>query len=712
MTHILAALGILAIVTTASLPTWTNILLVIGVAAASAVPESWSSRAIIRHLATVAPLALFAIEGARLLAGRSPLDTAIEFAAFLQILRLATRRGAAHDQQILVLALLHFVAGTILGGGISYGLCFLGFLVIAPGALVLSHLRREVEGNYRQGARDRTGLPVDVPRILRSRRVISRKFLAATCLLSLPMLAFTLVLFLIFPRVGLSLLLFAHPHAGRMIGFSDRVDLGEVGVLRDDPTVALRFQLRPPLDPSPSLFPLRLRGTAFDTYDGRAWSRSDHNQRPAPCSEGHAEGVFPLLREPDPLHDRVVSFDLEPIEPPVVFLPSRVVALQLRAPSPYVIADRAPLRCGTEEEIRYSNSDYRGLHYETYIASDNELFAKPLPARERANDLSLPVDLPARINELARAWTANALTADAKAHAIQDRLRTDYRYDLHSPSQGTPQPLDHFLFISKRGHCEFFSTTMAIMLRTIGIPSRNVTGFVGGTWNRFGHYYAVRQGEAHSWVEAYVESPIGPTWQTFDPTPTSAVQPTEPPAGYYYYARDFFEAISQRWNTYVIGYDLRKQLRLIEDVRRHYVSPLTGIGLEGGTFGSAVAPLARPLALAAIGAIAYVVWRRRRRAIRTPPPRSTRADEARQTAAAALYRAFEAALSTKGIARPAHVPPLTYAEILRSERHPLSACILHITRLYLETRFGGEEVTENVRNDFRRAILSVRTYRP
>jgi hypothetical protein len=147
-------------------------------------------------------------------------------------------------------------------------------------------------------------------------------------------------------------------------------------------------------------------------------------------------------------------------------------------------------------------------------------------------------------------------------------------------------------------------------------------------------------------------------------------------------------------------------------VRRHYVSPLTGIGLEGGTFGSAVAPLARPLALAAIGAIAYVVWRRRRRAIRTPPPRSTRADEARQTAAAALYRAFEAALSTKGIARPAHVPPLTYAEILRSERHPLSACILHITRLYLETRFGGEEVTENVRNDFRRAILSVRTYRP
>ena len=91
------------------------------------------------------------------------LELAVEFAAALQIIRLATRRGAAHDQQVIVLALLHLIAGTVIGGGLGYGLCFLGFLVVAPGALVLSHLRREVEGNYRQGARDRTGLPVDVP---------------------------------------------------------------------------------------------------------------------------------------------------------------------------------------------------------------------------------------------------------------------------------------------------------------------------------------------------------------------------------------------------------------------------------------------------------------------------------------------------------------------------------------------------------------------
>src|SRR5260370_31452745 len=217
MTDAMAALGILAVVSTASLSIWTNLILVAGLAVALAIPEGWQGRPALRHFATIAPLALLSVQSARLLAGRSPLDIAVEFAALLQIVRLATRRGAAHDQQIIVLALLHFIAGTVLGGGLTYGLCFFGYLIVAPGALVLSHLRREVEGNDRQGARDRTGLPVDVPRILRSRRVVGRGFLVATCLLSVPILLFTTALFVLFPRIGLSLLLLNHPRAGRMI---------------------------------------------------------------------------------------------------------------------------------------------------------------------------------------------------------------------------------------------------------------------------------------------------------------------------------------------------------------------------------------------------------------------------------------------------------------------------------------------------------------
>ena len=182
-------------------------------------------------------------QAVRLFLGAEVLQLAVEFAAALQIVRLATRRGAAHDQQVIVLALLHLIAGTVLGTGLAYGLCFIGFLMVAPGALVLSHLRREVEGNYRQGARDRTGLPVDVPRILRSRRVIGRQFLVATCLLSVPIFLFTALVFVMFPRVGLSLLLFNRARSERMVGFSDKVDLGGVGTLRSDPTIAMRVEL-------------------------------------------------------------------------------------------------------------------------------------------------------------------------------------------------------------------------------------------------------------------------------------------------------------------------------------------------------------------------------------------------------------------------------------------------------------------------------------
>jgi transglutaminase-like putative cysteine protease len=713
MTDTLAALGVLAVVSTASLSPWTNILLVVGLVVALLIPEGWQGRPALRQFATVAPLTLLIVQGLRLLAGRSPLDVAVEFAAMLQIVRLATRRGAAHDQQIIILALLHFVAGTVLGGGLLYGLCFLGFLVVAPGALVLSHLRREVEGNYRQGARDRTGLPVDVPRILRSRRVVGRGFLVATCFLSVPILLFTTTLFLLFPRIGLSLLLLSHSRAGRMIGFSEHVDLGDVGVLRDDPTIALRFEVRDLAEPPPTRLTLRLRGTAFDAYDGHAWARTARDSSRPGERTADAGDTVDILRGPDPVHDRVISFDLEPIDPPVIFLPPRAVALRIKTPNQILLGEPLTIQRGTEDELRYSGSDARGLRYDAYLASDREFFLQALGPSERARYLALPANLPARIADLAHQWTDAFPSADAKAIAIQERLRHDFVYDLHSPSAGKPQPVDHFLFESKHGHCEFFSTAMAIMLRTLGIPSRNVTGFVGGTWNRFGHYYAVREGDAHSWIEAYIDDPVHPGWRTFDPTPTSAAQPLEPPGGAYYYVRDFVEALSQRWNTYVVGYDLRKQVRLFDEVTRRYERLRSRAGVNRGPLDKVTrAPAVAAAGLACLG-IAYALWRKRRRRGGPTSERDggRRLSNARSDAAVALYRALETALTSQGITRSASVPPLLHAEELRSRSHPLAAEVLFLTEVYLETRFGGAVLDDSARKDCERRIRDIRAFR-
>jgi hypothetical protein len=711
MTDALAALGVLAVVSTASLSPWTNLALVLGLVVAIAIPESWQGRPALRHFATVAPLTLLFVQGARLLAGRSPLDVAVEFAALLQIVRVATRRGAAHDQQIIVLALLHFVAGTVLGGGLTYGICFLGFLVVAPGALVLSHLRREVEGNYRQGARDRTGLPVDVPRILRSRRVVGRGFLAATCLLSVPILLFTTALFILFPRVGLSLLLLNHPHSGRMIGFSEHVDLGDVGVLRDDPTIALRFEV-PDLPDPPTRLTLRLRGTAFDGYDGRAWQRTQRELRPA---EHGLDGqdVYPIFRGPEEKKDRKITFDLEPIDPPVVFLPPRAVALRVRPQNQILLGDPLAVQRGAEDELRYSGSDARGLRYDVYVAGDGEALVEAMSPLDRARYLALPGDLPPRVIELARSWTEGLPTVEAKAHAIEDRLRHEYGYDLKSPSQGKPQPVDHFLFESKRGHCEFFSTAMAIMLRAVGIPSRNVTGFVGGTWNRWGHYYAVREGDAHSWVEAYVDHPSRPGWQTYDPTPPSGAQPLEPRDGAYYLMRDFVEALSQRWNTYVVGYDLRKQVRLFDELSRRYEKLRSRTGVDKGPLARLTRGPVVGCAVLAVFAIAYVAWKRRRRSTEAREEKAAkREQDVRLETAAALYRALETALHGQGVTRALSTPPLRHAEDLRSQQHPLADEVMMLTTMYLEARFGGTTLSESRQRDFERRVRDIRAYRP
>ena len=711
MTDALAALGVLAVVSTASLSPWTNLVLVLGLAIAIAIPEAWQGRPALRHFATIAPLTLLFVQGARLLAGRSPLDVAVEFAALLQIVRLATRRGAAHDQQIIVLSLLHFVAGTVLGGGLTYGICFLGFLVVAPGALVLSHLRREVEGNYRQGARDRTGLPVDVPRILRSRRVVGRGFLAATCLLSVPILLFTTALFILFPRVGLSLLLLNHPHSGRMIGFSEHVDLGDVGVLRDDPTIALRFEVKDLPDP-PTRLTLRLRGTAFDGYDGRAWQRSQRELRPA---EHGLDGqdVYPIFRGPEEKRDRVISFDLEPIDPPVVFLPPRAVALRVRPQNQILLGEPLAVQRGAEDELRYSGSDARGLRYDVFVAGDSEALVEPMAPPDRARYLALPGDLPPRVIDLAHRWTDGLPTNEAKARAIEDHLRRDYGYDLKSPSQGTPQPVDHFLFESRRGHCEFFSTAMAMMLRAVGIPSRNVTGFVGGTWNRWGHYYAVREGDAHSWVEAYIDHPTRPGWQTFDPTPPSGAQPLEPRDGAYYLMRDFVEALSQRWNTYVVGYDLRKQVRLFDELSRRYEKLRSKTGVDKGPLARLTRGPVVACALLALVAVGYVVWKRRKRKTEAREETSSkREQDVRVENAAALYRALETALHGQGVTRALSTPPLRHAEELCSRRHPLADEVLTLTNVYLQARFGGATLNEPARRDFERRVRDIRSYRP
>jgi protein-glutamine gamma-glutamyltransferase len=702
MTDSLAALGLLALITSGELNHWLTIAILIGLVVAVVIPESFQDRPLVRRIGVALPLALLGAQAVRLFMGASLLETAVEFAAGLQVIRLGTRRGAAHDQQVIVLALLHLIAATVLGSGLAYGLCFLGFLVIAPGALVLSHLRREVEGNYRQGARDRTGLPVDVPRILRSRRVIGRSFLVFTCLLSVPIFLFTLALFVAFPRVGLSLLLLSHPKAERMVGFTEHVDLGGVGRLRSDPTIVMRVDVpNLPKEPPPRVA-LYLRGAAFDTYRGKSWSRSTGGTLRA---DQHGRQVQ-VLRFPDPVHDRTMHIDLEPIEPAVVFLPPEAVALTVAVQGASLLNNVPQVTGGPEGSLTYKTQDERGLRYDVSLAGPDEPTSVSLLPSERPRYLNLPSDLPPRVAELARSWVGATKDPRLEARLIEARLRKDYRYDVDSPSGSTKNPLYDFLFVSKRGHCEFYSTAMAVMLRSLGVPTRNVTGFIGGTYNRFARSYAVRQGDAHSWVEIYLDDT---GWTRFDPTPPASAAPQSDITGLLAFVRDFVEATTQRWNRHVIGYDLKQQVGLLHSVHRGYSSLRDRPGTIGKLLSSPRLTLVAVIAL--VGAGYGVLWFSRRRKALSP---ATRAATERETAAreiVELYRQLEAALAARGVPRPTGTPPRAHAFALAAMGHPVGEEALALTERYLAARFGPDSLSPDDRRDYIRRVRALRVQR-
>lgn len=704
MTNLLAILGVLSLVTSGELGRGITALILLTLAAAVLVPERWQTNPMLSRVATIAPLVVLAIQLGRLAWGAPLLEVTVEFALALQIVRLGTRRGAAQDQQVIVLAWLHLIAGTVLGGGLAYAICFVAFLVVAPGALVLSHLRREVEGNYRQGARDRTGLPVDVPRILRSRRVIGKTFLTLTCLLSVPIFLFTAAIFVMFPRVGLSLLLLNRPSTGRMVGFSDHVDLGGVGTLRTDPTIVLRVEVPDLPDPPPDRISFYLRGTALDAYDGSAWTRSNTGR----TSAERIGNTIRIQRYPSPALDRSMKFDLEPIEPPVLFLPPNAAAMQVRPRGEPLFGSRIEVLRGSEDEFRYLSPDNRGVTYEVFLTEPTESFVEPLAADQRRRYLALPEIRP-RVAELAHRWTEGALSPMDRAKAIEAHLRTDYQYDLGTTSGAFPDPLDHFLFESRRGHCEYFSTAMAVMLRQQGVPTRNITGFVGGTYNRFGDYYSVRQGDAHSWVEAYID---GRGWIRFDPTPPSGAQPLMETSGLMATMRDVLEAMGKTWDRRVVRYDLQQQLWLFSGVRSRYLQARRSIGsaaVELGNKPSATIGGALIVVVMAGGGIfAYVMWRRWKRGAGGRQVRMAERLRPDAVVATEIYKKLQLAMASAGIPRPPGTPPTKHAQNLTATSHPLAAVVSEVTLRYVQARFGDDPLHQADRDHLERLIRSVR----
>ena len=406
MTDALAALGVLAVVSTASLSPWTNLVLVVGLAVAIAIPEAWQGRPALRHFATIAPLRSFSCQGARLLAGTSPARRRRRVRG-ASSRSYASRRGAAPRTTSKSSSWRSCTSSPerSSAAGSPTASASSGSSSSRPGALVLSHLRREVEGNYRQGARDRTGLPVDVPRILRSRRVVGRGFPGD----DLPALGPDPALHDGALRPVSARRAVAAPPQPPARGADDRLLRARRSRRRRRP--ARRPHDRPALRGEGPGRPAADAADAPPARDGVRRVRRARlgSARSATCvrptTDSTATTSIRCSAAPT-RRDRVVSFDLEPIDPPVVFLPPRAVALAREAAEsdPARRAADVPAGPGGRDALRRlgrARAPVRRVPRGRQRGARRAADRRPIgPATWRC-----PSDLPARVADLAHRWT-------------------------------------------------------------------------------------------------------------------------------------------------------------------------------------------------------------------------------------------------------------------------------------------------------------------
>ncbi len=692
----LPLIGVGALQTIDTLPAPLTRLSLIGLVAALATPESVRRR-IPNLVANGIPVALSLGAAFALHRGTEPVLVAVEFSVALQLLRALTRTGAAHDPQIVILSILHLVAAAVLGGTLGFGLSLGAFAVAAPAALTLSHLRREVERNYAAGAKDRSGSRVDVERILRSQRVVEVAWIPRSLVLAPFVAAFTVALFLVVPRVGLAAFLLKPALGARMIGFSDSINLGDFQGLRANEALAARVDWTPRLGgTAPPILPFYLRGTAFDSYDGVAWKRTETTVGvPISLSSAASIALGPRPRQPT----RAV-IHLEPLEPTMLFVPNGTRTLLLEAAGDD--AGEVVVLRGPEGEWRYGARQPLPMRYETVMESDGTPSPSSLSDDDQRRYTSLPEALDARIPALATAAAGDTSTVVDRAQRIARHLRENYSYSITPQPPGKGDPLATFLFASRSGHCEFFSTALALMLRTQGIPARNVTGFAGAELNTFGGYYSVRQQNAHSWVEYWhsVGDNVG-RWEVIDATPAATAAPIRGPRRR---LQELYEALSANWDRHVASFDIADQAslasRLLGPIDR-FTQTVKRAFLEN-----------RALATGFLAASVLLIAIRRFRRVASPGAAlgsATPDVRAPRTLVLAVEHAL-AAFGTRGLTET----PRGY--VARVAPASLAGCFADVLDAHELCAYGGEQRSsqelQSLKKEMRRALAQVRQAPP
>jgi protein-glutamine gamma-glutamyltransferase len=457
-----------------------------------------------------------------------------------------------------------------------------------------------------------------------------------------------LVLFLLFPRVQGPLWGLPQDAYAGMTGLSETMTPGTLASLAQSDAIAFRAEFPAATPPAALRY---WRGPVLWDFDGSTWSIGPNYVVDFVAPRGGAATYrYEVVIEP---HNRHWLFALET----AATLPERT-----RMSHDGQVISTAPVRT----RLRYELA--------SVIAPEPEVRDSAGTLRRA---LRVPADANPRATALAAQWRADSTGDEAVlARAIEFLQRGRYAYTLEPALTGR-HSVDDFLFDTREGFCEHFSSAFVFLMRAAGIPSRVVTGYQGGELNPVDNIITVRQSDAHAWAEVF----LGPRgWVRVDPTaaavpgrvesgmaravPQSAALPLmmRPQLEWLRGVRDRWDAVAHKWNIWVLGYNPERQREL-----------MSLAGIRDADWRTLTAIL-----FSFLGALTLVllVWSLKRLARPDPVQRA--------------WRLFCRKLASRGVERAAHEGPRDYAARAARAIPAARTSILRIGALYIGLRYGAQ----------------------
>lgn len=692
---LLAAVGFAGLVLTGELPLVLVVLGVMALVASMAYVGGWGADWLVlrlfrlsRQAWNILMVAAFLVfVGDMIFLSRDILTAAVHFLIVLMINKLFNLQYRKDFLQLYAISFLELLASAALTMEFWYSVVFLAYLFAAIWALLIFHLRNEEE-EVRSAGRSGES-PVDP---VGASGPVTARFFWTTNGIAVGAFCITLAIFFVIPRIGAGFFQKGRGEPIRTSGFSEEVNLGVIGAVKLDPTVIMRVEFPDQRVPFAEMSRVYFRGAAFDKYNGRAWGNRFGRRR---MVETLRDGSFKVSGnlKPKGAEGPVVRQEIliEALDTAVLFGMSFMDSV--KGNFPFLQSDGvggARLPYPPSLRFQYTVFSIPDRLLEEDLAASSLTY----PPSLKKQFLQLP-DMSPRMAELARTVTQGAQTTYEKVRALEQHLRRNYRYSLDVGTDLSASPVEDFLFTRKTGYCEHYATAMVVMLRTLGIPARLVTGFLPGEWNDFGNYYTVRQQDAHAWVEVYFPRS---GWITFDPTPDTGASLSRP---LWAKAGKMMDSVRFKWDRYVIRYSFLDQIAVYQDLRDRSdkVKAQTSGFLASGNrllaslrqqAGSFLRGEGRTFVgwlvgcVAGVALVLTVVIRRKQQGQLLQAGIQT----VSQIAAVRLYGRMLRFLESRGVPKSPGATPLEFARLVTREWREAGRVVEPLTDLYCKARFG------------------------